>query len=57
VLKAGSSLTAEEVIDWCHQHLASFKKPALVHFVPALPRNALGKVLRKELRQTFVRQD
>lgn len=51
VPKAGSPLTAEEVIDWCHQRLASFKKPAIVQFVPALPRNALGKVLRQELRK------
>jgi acyl-CoA synthetase (AMP-forming)/AMP-acid ligase II len=56
VPRAGSSLTAEEVIDWCHQRLASFKKPAVVQFVPALPRNALGKVLRKELREQFKRQ-
>jgi acyl-CoA synthetase (AMP-forming)/AMP-acid ligase II len=57
VPKAGSPLTAEEVIDWCHQRLASFKKPAMVHFVPALPHNALGKVLRRELRGQFARQD
>jgi acyl-CoA synthetase (AMP-forming)/AMP-acid ligase II len=56
VPRANSPLTAEEVIDWCHQRLASFKKPASVQFVSALPRNALGKVLRKELREKFVRQ-
>jgi acyl-CoA synthetase (AMP-forming)/AMP-acid ligase II len=57
VPRAGSPLTAEEVIDWCYQRLASFKKPAIVRFVPALPRNALGKVLRRELREQFGRQD
>jgi acyl-CoA synthetase (AMP-forming)/AMP-acid ligase II len=57
VPKAGSALSAEEVIDWCHERLASFKKPTTVQFVPALPRNALGKVLRKELRGQFARQD
>jgi acyl-CoA synthetase (AMP-forming)/AMP-acid ligase II len=56
VPKTGSPLTAEEVIDWCHQRLASFKKPASVQFVRTLPRNALGKVLRKELREQFQRQ-
>jgi acyl-CoA synthetase (AMP-forming)/AMP-acid ligase II len=56
VPRANSPLTAEEVIDWCHQRLASFKRPAIVQFVPALPRNALGKVLRKELREQFKRQ-
>jgi acyl-CoA synthetase (AMP-forming)/AMP-acid ligase II len=57
VPRAGSPLTAEEVIDWCHRRLASFKQPAMVQFVRALPRNPLGKVLRKELREQFVRQD
>jgi acyl-CoA synthetase (AMP-forming)/AMP-acid ligase II len=54
VPRAGSTLTAEEVIDWCHQRLASFKKPEIVQFVKELPRNPLGKVLRKDLRQQFV---
>ena len=55
VPKIGSPLTAEEVIDWCHQRLASYKKPASVQFVSSLPRNALGKVLRNELREQFTR--
>jgi acyl-CoA synthetase (AMP-forming)/AMP-acid ligase II len=56
VPRVGSTLTAEEVIDWCHRRLASFKKPTSVQFVSELPRNPLGKVLRKELRQLFVKQ-
>jgi acyl-CoA synthetase (AMP-forming)/AMP-acid ligase II len=56
VPRVNSPLTAEEVIDWCRQRLASFKTPAIVQFVPALPRNALGKVLRQELREQFRRQ-
>jgi acyl-CoA synthetase (AMP-forming)/AMP-acid ligase II len=56
VRKPGSTLTAEGVTEWCRQRLASFKKPALVHFVSELPRNALGKVLRQEIRQQFVTQ-
>jgi len=57
VPRADSPLTVEEVIDWCQQRLASFKRPAMVRFVRELPRNPLGKVLRKELRDTFTRQD
>jgi acyl-CoA synthetase (AMP-forming)/AMP-acid ligase II len=56
VPQVGSTLTAEGVIDWCHQRLASFKKPDIVEFVSVLPRNALGKVLRKDLREKFVKQ-
>lgn len=53
--KAGSTLTADEVSDWCRQRLASFKKPEIVHFVSELPRNPMGKVLRKDLREQFAR--
>jgi acyl-CoA synthetase (AMP-forming)/AMP-acid ligase II len=55
VPRADSPLTVEEVIDWCHQRLASFKRPALVRLVRELPRNALGKVLRQELREKYGR--
>ena len=53
VPRADSPLTVEEVIDWCQQRLAGFKRPAMVRFVPELPRNPLGKILRKDLRETF----
>ena len=54
VPRVGKSLTAAGVIDWCHQRLASFKKPDVVEFVSELPRNPLGKVLRKDLREKYV---
>jgi len=53
VPKRGTPLTADEVMAWCHAGLATFKKPEIVHFVSELPRNAVGKVLRKDLRQQF----
>lgn len=53
VPRADRPLTVEEVIDWCRQRLASFKRPAMVRFVRELPRNPLGKILRKELRETY----
>jgi acyl-CoA synthetase (AMP-forming)/AMP-acid ligase II len=56
VRKPGSMLSADEVIAWCHQRLASFKKPEVVHFVSELPRNPLGKVLRKDLRLQFAKE-
>jgi HIP---CoA ligase len=42
---------AQDVIDWCHERLANFKVPRSVEFVATLPRNASGKVLKRELRQ------
>lgn len=45
--------TAEEIIEWCHERLASYKKPEVVHFVDELPRSQLGKVMKGELRSRF----
>ena len=42
--------TEQELIEHCRAHLASYKKPTAVHFVTELPRNAAGKVLKRELR-------
>jgi len=50
VLKPGETASAEEIIDYCKQHLASYKKPAVVEFRKSLPRNAMQKVLKTALR-------
>ena len=49
----GGELTGQELIDYCHQRLASFKRPESVVFVPELPRNIMGKVLKRDLREQF----
>jgi long-chain acyl-CoA synthetase len=51
VLRAGASLTAAEVIDFCSTYLAGFKCPKHVELVSELPKNASGKVLKTLLRQ------
>jgi len=48
--RPGNEVSAEELIEFCRQRLSSFKKPEMVHFVDALPKNQLGKVLKKDLR-------
>ncbi len=53
VRKGGSAVSAEELIDHCHQRLASFKRPESVVFVEELPRNPLGKVLKRMLREEY----
>jgi fatty-acyl-CoA synthase len=53
VPKPGETLTEEEVIDFCKQHLASYKKPKSVDFVDALPRNPAMKVLKRVLRERY----
>jgi malonyl-CoA/methylmalonyl-CoA synthetase len=40
-----------EIVEWCRERLASYKKPRRVVFVDALPRNALGKVQKHLLRE------
>ena len=43
--------SAEEIIAWCRERLASYKKPTSVVVVDTLPRNASGKILKTQLRQ------
>ena len=49
-------MTTEEVIEFCKQNLANFKKPKSVIFVDALPRNPQQKVLRSELKMKYMNQ-
>ena len=49
-LRAEHDASAEEIVEFCSERLASFKLPKKVEFMSALPRNAAGKVLRRELR-------
>ena len=50
VAAPGATLAARDVIDHVQRRLASYKKPSLVYFVDALPRNASLKVRKDELR-------
>ncbi len=51
VPRAGQTMTADEVTEFCKQNLAGYKKPREVQILPVLPRNAAGKVLKTELRK------
>jgi long-chain acyl-CoA synthetase len=51
VLKPGETATEAEIIDYCKQNLAKYKIPKYVEFVDDLPKSAIGKILRKELRR------
>jgi len=52
-LRPGKTANAVELSEFCRQRLASFKKPEMIRFVDALPKNPLGKILKKELRAQF----
>jgi len=53
VLKEGQQATPEELMEHCRANLASYKRPRSVVFVDSLPRNPLGKVLKRELRRKY----
>jgi len=53
VVSASDELTEADVIRHCDGKLARFKIPVAVAFVDELPRNTLGKVLKRQLREQF----
>jgi acyl-CoA synthetase (AMP-forming)/AMP-acid ligase II len=53
VLEPGLSATEQEIIDHCAQSLAGYKKPKSVEFVHSLPVSGYGKVMRREIRETY----
>lgn len=53
VLRDGFAATAEEIIEHCRQHLASYMKPTSVDFVKELPKAPTGKVLKRVLREPY----
>ncbi|HUC68395.1 MAG TPA: AMP-binding protein [Stellaceae bacterium] len=56
VLRPGAAMAAAEVLALFHEKIARFKQPRDVVFAAALPKNALGKVLRYELRRQVAAQ-
>ena len=52
-LRLAAMATAPELIEHCATRLASFKKPAVVHFIDSLPRTATGKLRKFALRERY----
>jgi fatty-acyl-CoA synthase len=53
VLRAGEQASETELIAFCRERLAAFKAPKHVVLVDALPKNASGKILKRDLRERF----
>jgi long-chain acyl-CoA synthetase len=51
VTKPGVTLTEEEVISFCKGKLAAYKVPTKVEFIGELPKSAIGKIMRRTLRE------
>jgi long-chain acyl-CoA synthetase len=52
VVRKDITVTAEELITHCRRFLTGYKVPQLVQFAESLPKSPIGKILRKELRQS-----
>jgi malonyl-CoA/methylmalonyl-CoA synthetase len=52
-LGAGATLSLVELQPWAKEHLAPYKVPRALHVVDALPRNAMGKVVKSEVSALF----
>lgn len=53
VLKPGMEADSESIINWARERIAAYKTPKSIDFIEALPRNASGKILRRELREPY----
>ncbi|HEY5269974.1 MAG TPA: long-chain fatty acid--CoA ligase, partial [Anaerolineales bacterium] len=49
VLRAGQTVSAEELREYCRQKLAAYKVPKHIQFMESLPKSLIGKTLRREL--------
>ncbi len=54
VLRAGRNLDLDTLRTWGKERLASYKLPSLLRVLPELPRNAMGKVLKPDLKQLWL---
>lgn len=53
VRRSGASVSAAELVAHCRSHLPGFKTPKVVHFLTELPKSAVGKILRREVRKPY----
>ena len=53
VPRKGETITKDEIIALCREHLAAFKTPKQVVFVDALPKTPTGKILKRDMRESY----
>ncbi len=56
VPRPGETVTAAELDPFCRQKLAAYKVPKIYEIVESLPKSAVGKILRRELREMAIKQ-
>ncbi|MCU1463162.1 MAG: acyl-CoA synthetase [Acidimicrobiales bacterium] len=52
--RAGASMTADDVVSWCRERLADYKRPRAVEFVDELPRDPNGKIRKPQMKQEWL---
>jgi long-chain acyl-CoA synthetase len=52
VVRRDPELTADDLIAYCHTELTAYKRPKLIEFRDQLPKTNVGKILRRELRES-----
>jgi acyl-CoA synthetase (AMP-forming)/AMP-acid ligase II len=57
VAAPGQTLTEAEVIAHCRGRIGGYKIPRRMAFLPALPKSAMGKILKTELRKSYAGKD
>ena len=53
IVKEDKTITAQEILDYCKQNLAGYKRPRTVELVDDFPRTATGKILKRILRKPY----
>ncbi|HSH25624.1 MAG TPA: long-chain fatty acid--CoA ligase, partial [Massilibacterium sp.] len=56
VVPKEASLSKEELIAYCKEHLAKYKIPHEIEFLKELPKNTTGKILRRSLKEEAMKQ-
>ena len=57
VLAPGASITRQEIVAWCRDYIAGYKKPQYIEFIDEIPRDYNGKPLRKLLKDRPIQTD
>ncbi len=56
VKKEGSNISEKDLIDYCRENIASYKKPRRVEFRKSLPKSPTGKILKRSIREEYWKQ-
>ncbi len=56
IVKSDASLTEEEILEYCKEHLTGYKRPKYVKFVDDLPKSNVGKIMRRLIKEADLKE-